>query len=983
MKPIRLELSAFGSYPGREVIDFQTLYARGLYLVSGPTGAGKTTIFDAMCWALYGVMPRKERNEVRSDFVDDTTRTTVSFDFEVGKRRFRVERNPEQLRPAKRGSRHVTEPASATLVEFDRTSSVTRATKANEVSKEVEELIGLNAQQFQRVVLLPQGDFAQFLLATSAEREELLARLFGGEVYDNMVDRLKEIRDEHKAQLGDQLTRLEGELDQARRAVVAAHESLRPNTAVPEVEDWAYDRLETELAPLQLAIDDQTKRILQLDETLRGAREELAAAKELHKRSQDLERHKLALQSLIDKKAAVVSRADAANVSQQARSILGLAAKAKDATTLWQGTTELLANRTGNLSRAFTSLGQSCDDLSANTLARDFYQTKQNLDRQSQILNVQRQAHDELKRCQNNLAKVLSDENEQQKHHQTLETQRLTASTEYEHLRDKAENPSELERLLGLAQEKLEAKKNYDLTLGHLVKANARVEEAEGQTTRIFQAFVDSQAPRLAASLRDDHPCPVCGSTSHPTPATAQGDQVISFEEVEAARKQTERLQAERTQITLQLREYSTNLGEAQNSSQQELSQVVSSLQSRVVDAENSHQKMAVLEHQLGQLDEQLAQLDREKAGLAERVKQAEDNLANAQNAAGAADTAAVAIDEAELEAHANILVQVERDLEGLDRLERDETVQGERAAAAQNDLSEALQISPFANLSEAEAAVLPETTEAQWLADSIEHQQLLTRTEGFIEELQREDIPENLPDLSTLAEAVAAYELEREPEHKRQVQGELHYKALQAALQRYSRLSSTNAALQVDYEEANRVYEVCARGGSVLAVPLKRWVLAAELDRVTQAANVQLYEMTAGRYSLSRRVDRTDGRRSFGLDIEVFDANTGKARSTSSLSGGEAFQASLALALGLADVVSRGGRSSGHDFEALFIDEGFGSLSEEALSDAVATLYQLQNSGRMVGVISHVESMKQDLHVGIEVRLRPDGHGSTLVINP
>ena len=201
-------------------------------------------------------------------------------------------------------------------------------------------------------------------------------------------------------------------------------------------------------------------------------------------------------------------------------------------------------------------------------------------------------------------------------------------------------------------------------------------------------------------------------------------------------------------------------------------------------------------------------------------------------------------------------------------------------------------------------------------------------------------------------------------------------------ALGRHDSLVAGSGSVRVDHERAERAYAVCNNGGA-LSMSLKRWVLTRELDRVTAAANVHLRHMTAHRYSLQRRGQVTDGRRSFGLDLEVLDATTGLPRSTTTLSGGEQFQASLALALGLADVVSHGGSASGKRFEALFVDEGFGSLDPQALDDAIEALHQLHSTGRMVGAITHVEAMKQQLHVGIAVTRLPDGGGSTLVVNP
>ncbi len=196
MKPIRLDLQAFGSFPGIEKIDFEALSPRGLFVVGGDTGTGKTTIFDAMCWALYGQMPLKESGGVRSDHADTSTDTYVEFTFESDGKRYLVRRTPEHLRPAKRGSGLVREAASARLDLLTSDGSRSLTTKANDTSERCAEVVGLDASQFQRVVLLPQGEFARFLLAATTEREKLLGKLFGGQVFDDMVEHLKSYRGE-------------------------------------------------------------------------------------------------------------------------------------------------------------------------------------------------------------------------------------------------------------------------------------------------------------------------------------------------------------------------------------------------------------------------------------------------------------------------------------------------------------------------------------------------------------------------------------------------------------------------------------------------------------------------------------------------------------------------------------------------------------------------------------------------------------------
>jgi exonuclease SbcC len=201
-------------------------------------------------------------------------------------------------------------------------------------------------------------------------------------------------------------------------------------------------------------------------------------------------------------------------------------------------------------------------------------------------------------------------------------------------------------------------------------------------------------------------------------------------------------------------------------------------------------------------------------------------------------------------------------------------------------------------------------------------------------------------------------------------------------ALTDHDAVTAGTKALRDRYDAARRAHRVC-QGRNAHGLSLRRWVLAQELDRVVAVASSHLHAMSAGRYVLRRLAGRRDGRQAAGLDLEVLDSHTGRPRSPSSLSGGEQFQASLALALGLADVVSLGGTASGRRFEALFVDEGFGALDPDALDDAIDTLHQLQAAGRMVGAITHVEAMKERLPVGIEVRRLSDGRGSTLVVNP
>ena len=299
-----------------------------------------------------------------------------------------------------------------------------------------------------------------------------------------------------------------------------------------------------------------------------------------------------------------------------------------------------------------------------------------------------------------------------------------------------------------------------------------------------------------------------------------------------------------------------------------------------------------------------------------------------------------------------------------------------EQADAA---LVDTLATSGFADLDAARSAALAGAELHQLEQHVAEHDAALAEVQGGLAALADVELPAERPDVDALA-AAAAELREADDRARARLEGLLVRGAqAQKAIGDARRVEDANTGLRDLRERTERVAAV-ADGQGPGKIGLETWVLAGELERVTEAANVHLGRMTNGRYQLQRTDDAGHKAKQAGLDLAVFDSHTGRARPPATLSGGEQFQASLALALGLADVVSLGGVGSGRRFEALFVDEGFGSLDPAALDQAVDALHQIHASGRMVGVITHVEAMKQQLPTGIEVTPRSDGRGSTLV---
>jgi DNA repair protein SbcC/Rad50 len=277
---------------------------------------------------------------------------------------------------------------------------------------------------------------------------------------------------------------------------------------------------------------------------------------------------------------------------------------------------------------------------------------------------------------------------------------------------------------------------------------------------------------------------------------------------------------------------------------------------------------------------------------------------------------------------------------------------------------------------------LLHESDELNALEAQEKLKQARSHLEGRLVVLDDEGLPEVEPDISDLEAKAAEAGKIATAISERGTRARSALEEFRMAIEKIGALDAGTGDLRRRADLTQRAQLVC-RGQVAPKVSLRRWVLGRELERVVDAASQHLTQMSGGRYTLRRVTDSVGGNSAKGLDLEVLDAHTGRARKPNSLSGGEQFQASLSLALGLADVVSRGGAGNGRKIEALFVDEGFGSLDPRALDDAIETLHQLQATGRMVGAITHVDAMKERLHAGIVVTRLPDGHGSTLTVNP
>lgn len=988
MKPLTIEFSAFGSYPGEVSVDFTSLAARGLFVVTGDTGTGKTTIFDAMSFALFGEMPSKDGNDIRSHHADPTATTLARFTFELDGVVHVAERSPEYQRLKRTGKGTTKESAKGTFtrVEADGSTSVL-ASGVREMNRTVPEVVGLDAAQFRRVMLLPQGEVAKFLLDDSANRETLLGALFGGEVYDrigkvleeeakslaagvraseeqirhhttNATARLAELHQVFGIDMPDDLGSTDGDnpigrerLGQLAATVVTPHGAL---TAEAEARSAAAATAERALADAEATV--------------------------LRMRQAEAARRRLA--ELAEHEPAIAAAAAAAEASQRIRPVL----VAHDNVVRAQGdadaAAEVVADLISAIGRVAVEHGITLTTESATAAAADLGRIATLNDAEQRLLGAVTDAASlaDRQRC-------ALDDNERDldaaRTAHTTATERLAAILiEEQSLDEQSADTTALDAEhdeLTSARQGLTSRDRLSHELAGLIAA---ADTAADDYEAMLRRFIDTEAPRLAAQLRDGEPCAVCGSPDHPAPATADGGEPVDFAMVEQARERSTTATARRRDAEAALAAVREGLGPLADADPPDIDV-------RIADNRRRHGAAEAVTAQLAELTRERDTVTADQTAAATRIATLEgqasvlaNSVADAEAAVESARSAAAGVDADALARRHRGVDQLSPLVSRLPVAFEAKSTTAATTTAARAVLDTALLTAGCADVDAARSLAMSVADERAALDARDRSIGERNQTEGQLAAFVADGIPDVEPDIASLQTVAEQTRATAKELGEQRVRADRSMTELQEALDGIDTVDAGSADLRRRAELTQRAQLVC-RGQVAPRVSLRRWVLGRELERVVDAASEHLIQMTGGRYTIRRVADAVGGQSAKGLDLEIHDAHTGRARKPNSLSGGEQFQASLALALGLADVVSRGGAGSGRRIEALFVDEGFGSLDPRALDDAIETLHQLQATGRMVGAITHVEAMKERLHTGIVVSRLADGRGSTLTVNP
>ncbi|MFF0413372.1 AAA family ATPase [Kitasatospora sp. NPDC004745] len=989
MRLHRLTLQAFGPFRTRESVDFDTLRQGGLFLVHGATGAGKSTVFDAVCFALYGNVPGKRHAmSLRSHHADAATVTQVELEFTMAGRRLRITRTPQQEKPG----RATALSATAHLLERHAdTASGQEVWKPvisghQETNSEISALLGMSRDQFCQVVLLPQGEFARFLRADATERGAVLSRLFGTHRFTAvqrwLSDHAKEtgrLRDEAQAGVWRDADRIQ----HAAAAVGITTTAPTPSPDAPDLTpaqtlEWAH----VLSAAAGTAHHDARTALSTARDGHSAATRHAETVRALAERQH---RHRAAALALAELRAqadhfgALEQTLERALRAEPVRALLSAldAADREHAAAA-----EARDKATQNLPEPHTQAGDADLATVENRLAND-------------LGHLDALRHDEERAAERTtLLAALDAELEQAEADQTEIAVRLQQADE-----ERAEHTARLEAaqhahveavrlgatLPQLAQQ-LDAARRSDALAGKSAKARAKAEKLKeaaltaGQQARdLLDRRLEGMAGELAGQLEADRPCPVCGSPTHPRPATT-GEGHPTREDAAQADKEFRKADRAWQKAEVDAAKYST---EAEAAREQAGDATTADLEQAHQDAERTHAELlgaaadiAPAEEQLRLFDEQHAERTREVAALGKRIG---DYVGRQETHAGEAEILGRRLKEA-LDGHPSVADRITHltgqraTVTAARTAIRHADTTAVNLARARRGAEEQATDAGFDTLPDVRAALVPrERTDhmaeelAAWRTEQATR--AATLTDPAVAAAAQEDPADPQAADTALAEATETLATATAAETATRACRD----ALASHLDDLTAHTTRLGPLAEEHARAKHLAELAA-GTSTdnqLRMHLEAYVLAARLEDVARAANTRLKRMSLGRYLLSH-TDTRSGRGRSGLGLEILDQWTGQTRDTKTLSGGESFFASLALALGLADIVAH--EAGGSRLDTLFIDEGFGSLDEDTLDEVLQVLDELRSHSRAVGVVSHVADLRRRIPTQMHVRKHENG---------
>ena len=935
MRPIELKMSAFGPFAGLTTLRLDALGTDGLYLITGDTGAGKTTIFDAIIYALYGEASGNIRTTdmLRSKYANADTATFVELTFVFKDKTYIVRRNPEYLRPSKRGEgRFTKESAKAQLTMPDKEV----ITGLVSVNNKIIEIIGLNKNQFSQIAMLPQGEFMRLLLADTKQRIEIFREIFDTEPYLLLQDRIKKDANE--------LYRLVSDYKKSMAQYVAdvyCDENSEYNQALINIKNDSQmsikeilDIIDKIIAQDKSCADEYDKAIISIDKGIDQLNSKLTIAIQTERIKDDYKSALTQLNNLTEEYENVYSIYKAECEKDSERNELSL------------------------------NIEKSSEKLESYELLEKY--KKDYGKKLDKINNITQDIHEDT----NSLNECIKQIDNCKKEAEILKNTELEIEKLNSKISDIIKKKEAVEYLKDVFERKIKAVSQADEAKDRYMSAFAAYEEANNRYLKMEKAFFNEQAGIMAAALEEGEPCPVCGSVTHPVPAVAGDDAPTEMQlkkykiYVEDKSKECSELSSQSGLLSGQAESmnnmffssivnFNTQWKEAlDNSSDDEtirvdiiqlLADLGKILDEAMLEKKNADENIS----KYNNLIKMLSDYDK-------KVEQLKDNINKSKNE--------LAILSTQNENMQKQISQLEKELGNKDIMQAKKLINDMKLKKVQLDKAY-------------------EAAKKQYDEYTINIKTLKNRISDLQKQISHTD-KQKTPDID-----IPMYEKQLEDMKKERLKlrekknivdirianNEKVYKSIERVNEKSEKSEKHYSWLRTLSDTVNGSLSGKSR------IKLETYVQMSFFDRIIMRANTRFMRLTDGQYELKRSDSKDNYKNQTGLELDIIDHYNGTIRSVKSLSGGEAFEASLSMALGMSDEIQS--RSGGIQIDTMFIDEGFGSLDDESLSQAVKVLNSLSSSDRLIGIISHVSVLKDRIDKQIVVSKGKTG-GSSAVIS-
>lgn len=1025
MRPLKLTISAFGPYKNREVIDFTELKDNRIFVISGNTGAGKTTIFDAICFALYGSASGEDRNDskmMRSDFADDEVHTSVELEFELNGKNYRIRR---QLPHVKKGNK------SATGEQYEFYEKTVEGELpcvdrqiVSEINKKVEEIVGLTQDQFRQIVMLPQGEFRKLLTSQTENKEEILRKIFKTEPYkwisERLRDRKREAEEEWKS---------EKQMRDRYIEDIQATLPIRENSKLTEVfsqseynTNQIIDGLDVEADFYKIEMMENKKRSEDAEGAYNQKLENYHQAKAINDRFLDLEQKEYRFQELSLQVPTFNEKEKQYEKAERASIIVAYENQVNEWRVDERSKKQALHGAEISLNKAREQLGiaQALFEQEENR-KEEREESVRTLDRLKEYVPIVQEIEsknselskleDEVQKLSNNLLAIGRNIEAKNMEIDKLSNEIKRIEKLVDELPNKQQTLNELREQVAVVQEyrkfhqaQIKLEQDYSEKQSHYVVVKEQYDKLE-------ESWISGQASILAMHLHDGGPCPVCGSIDHPHKADGQ-DRVPSKEELEEAKKRFDKSYSLFREAAARLKSNSEQLESCAQKLIEKGFQVEEAeqiylrmvhegkeLRKEVDDLLLEKEKLTTLKGTLESTEKELKQSEatreqissnhqerlthfvKEKAIYDEKIGRIPEDIRNFT-------TLQRKMTEAQ-----NRKEKLEKDWNIAQKQLQDSKEEETKATAyyssAQVQLKESTE--------KKERSVTQFTTELQRAQFVSEEDYLSAKMSDGAREKLKISIEEFKKNIETLKQQITELKEELKDKTKANLElltseltqlkneRDLALKALSdsegyqnKAIELRIKILDTEEIVSELEKQMNRLTDLydMVRGQNGSKISFERYLQIEYLEQIIIAANERLKHLSNGQFILERSERQESRGRQSGLGLDVFDSYTGQTRDVKTLSGGEKFNASLSLALGLADVIQS--FQGGVSIDTMFIDEGFGSLDEESLNKAIDTLIDLQQSGRMIGVISHVQDLKNSIPAILEVKKTKEGYSQT-----